>query len=347
MTNGSKTKLKKTAGLLREAIPRMSQLDIPLTPENYHVWYEYTMGTHPELNDAIDKLLSSDAKFTAKVNNELYSTYIYTSPEVMFKSFQQDVQKLVSKLLAKIDGMAKTTQNFSGTLEKYNSVLQEEPDIDTITGLITNLIDETGSVLEENQSMGSMLDSMNEEVDALKDNLQELSTEALTDKLTGIPNRRAFDKRIDDFLEIYEDEGEKFSILLLDIDHFKKFNDTYGHAVGDKVLTYVASILKGAVKGDDMVARYGGEEFVILLPETPYAGALAVGENVREKVASKHLVEGAEQDKKDYGYVTISVGAAVIRSGDSIDVVIERADKSMYIAKERGRNQVIGEHELD
>lgn len=346
MTSGGKTKLKKTANLLREAIPKMSQLDIPLTPENYHVWYEYTMGSDPQLNVTIDTLLSSNTKFTAKVNNELYSNFIKKSQEEMLQNFQQEVQKLVSKLLAKLDGMAQKTQSFSGTLEKYNSVLQEDPDINTITGLITNLIDETGSVLEENQSMGSMLDSMNEEVDSLKDNLQELSAEAMTDRLTGIPNRRAFDKKMDDLLETYEDEEEIFSILLMDIDHFKKFNDTFGHAVGDKILTYVASILKGAIKGDDMVARYGGEEFVILLPETPYAGALAVGENVREKVASKHLVENIGDEKKDYGHVTISIGAAVIRSGDSIAALIERADKAMYQAKEKGRNLVVGEQEL-
>lgn len=346
MATGGKTKLKKTASLLREAIPKMSQLDIPLTPENYHVWYEYTMGSDPQLNVTIDTLLSNKTKFTAKINGELYSNFIKKSQDEMFRNFQLEVQTLVSKLMAKLDGMTKKTQNFSGTLEKYSSVLQEDPDIDTITGLITNLIDETGSVLEENQSMESMLDSMNEEVDSLKDNLQELSAEAMTDRLTGIPNRRAFDKKIDDLLETYEDEEEIFSVLLLDIDHFKKFNDTYGHAVGDKVLTYVASILKGAVKGDDMVARYGGEEFVILLPETPYAGALAVAENVREKIASKHLVDGTGENKQDYGYVTISVGASVIASGDSIPVLIERADKAMYMAKEQGRNKVVGEQDL-
>jgi len=342
MTNASKAKLVKTANLLREAIPKMSQLNIPLTPENYHVWYEYTMGGSIELNRAIDKLLQDGTKFTSAINNELYNSYIYQAPE---ESFQNGVQKLVTTLFEKITGMTKTTQNFSTSLEKYNDTLNHKPGIETIANLIVNLIDDTNSVLKSNQSMESMLEAMNEEVITLHENLENLNQEAFNDKLTAIPNRRAFDKRIDALFDDYRDQQQVFSLLLIDIDHFKQFNDTHGHAVGDRVLKYVASVMTGGVKGDDMLARYGGEEFVVLLPNTGYDDAIAVGNNIREKVSSNKLVDN-NAHKKVLGHVTISVGVATVTTDDNDDTIIERADRALYSAKNKGRNRVIGELDI-
>jgi diguanylate cyclase len=342
MANVSNEKLVKTANLLREAIPKMSQLNIPLTPENYHVWYEYTMGSSPELNKAIDRLLKDGTEFTNAVNQELYDTHIYLPPE---EAFQESVQKLVTTLFKKITGMTKKTQSFSSSLEKYNDVLKQDPDIDTIASLIVNLIDDTDSVLASNQSMESMLEAMNEEVDMLRNNLQTLNKEAFTDKLTAVPNRRAFDKKIETLLDYYHDEQQGFSLLLIDIDHFKQFNDTHGHMVGDRVLKYVASVMTGGIKGDDMLARYGGEEFVVLLPNTSYEDAIAVGNHIREKVSSNKLVDNNAQ-KKVLGYVTISIGVAAITAEDNADSIVERADKALYLAKDKGRNKVFGEQDL-
>ena len=342
----SSTQLEKTANLLREAIPIMSKLKIPLTPENYHVWYKYTVGGNPELNKTIDQLLEHGTKFTSKVNHELHKTYIYQSPEKSLKSSQQDLQKLVARLFEKLNGMAKKTQIFSSTLEEYNDVLQTDPDIDTVTDLITNLIDATDSVLKSNQDMESMLKSVNEEVDTLRGNLQTLNVEVFTDKLTDIPNRRAFDQRIDELSVDYHTEGQIFSFLLIDIDHFKLFNDTHGHAIGDRVLKYVASVMKGDIKGNDMLARYGGEEFAVLLPSTNYDGAISVGNSLREKVSSIKLVDSHDQEKS-LGHVTISIGVAVITSHDDADSIAERADKALYLAKEKGRNRVMGEQDLN
>lgn len=342
MANAGNAKLVKTANLLREAIPKMSQLNIPLTPENYHVWYEYTMGSCLELNRTIDKLLKDNTTFTPDINQELYNTHIYRPPE---ESFQQSIQKLVTTLFEKITGMTKTTQSFSTSLEKYNDVLKHDPDIDTIADLIVNLIDDTDSVLESNQSMESMLEAMNEEIDILRNNLQALNKEAFTDKLTAVPNRRAFDKKIEHLFDDYHNEQQVFSLLLIDIDHFKQFNDTHGHTVGDRVLKYVAGVMTGGIKGDDMLARYGGEEFVVLLPNTSYEDAIAVGNHIREKVSSNKLVDNNAQQKV-LGYVTVSIGVAAINEKDNLDSIVERADKTLYLAKERGRNMVSGECDL-
>ena len=341
----SSAQLEKTANLLREAIPIMSKLNIPLTPENYHVWYEYTVGDNLELNKTIDELLENGTKFTSKINHELHKTYVYQAPEELLTSFNQDVKKMVARLFEKINGITKKTQNYSSTLEEYNDLLQSNPDIDTLTGLITNLIDATDSALESNQAMESTLESMNEEVDTLRGNLQTLNVEAFTDKLTAIPNRRAFDHRIDELFDSFHDEGQIFSLLIIDIDRFKLFNDTHGHATGDRVLKYVADVMKGDLKGNDMLARYGGEEFVVLLPSTNYNGAICVGNSLREKISSIKLVDSKDEEKS-LGHVTVSIGVAVNTSHDDTDSIVERADKALYLAKEKGRNLVMGEQDL-
>jgi len=343
-SNGS-VQLERTTNLLRETIPIMSKLKIPLTPENYHVWYKYTAGDNLELNKTIDELLENGTEFTSKVNRELHKTHVFQAPEKSLKSSQQDVQKLVATLFEKINGMTRSTRSFSSTLEEYNNVLQADPDIDTLTDLITNLIDATDSALESNQTMEAMLESMNEEVASLRGNLQTLNVEAFTDKLTAIPNRRAFDQRIDELFDSYQNEEQIFSLLLIDIDHFKQFNDTHGHAVGDRVLKYVASVMKGDIKGNDMLARYGGEEFAVLLPSTNYDGAISVGNSLREKISGIKLVDSNDQDKS-LGYVTVSIGVAVITNHDDADSIAERADKALYLAKEKGRNLVMGEQDL-
>jgi len=340
----SNLKLEKTSNLLREAIPRMSQLGVPITPKNYHIWYEYTIGSSEALVRDIDELLAKGEKFTTKINNELYSKYIYQAPEKALSSYQKDVQRLVTTLFEKLNGITQSTRSFSSSLEKYSEALNAEPDLDSVTKLISNLLDDTGSVIKANDSMATMLDSMNSEVEILNASLQTLNVEAYTDQLTGVPNRRAFDKTIDELFDEHYDHGRDFFVLLIDIDHFKKFNDTHGHAIGDKVLKFVAKEMKNCIKGDDMLARYGGEEFILLLPDIEYEVAIKIGNRVREKVASVKLVDNDEG--KSLGSITISVGVSQATKRDDPDSIVKRADDCLYLAKDKGRNQVIGEQEL-
>lgn len=347
MVNRKKIKIKHTADLFRKAVPLMSKLEIPLTPENYHTWYEYTNGSNGELKEAIDDLLNKGKKFTSKINSDLYNSHIYHAHDGGLKSFQDDMKKLVNILLEKIKGMTKTTENFSLSLNKYNDILQDEPDVERVASLITSLIDDVGSVLETNESMGSLLITMNEEVDTLRNKMQMLNFKAYTDGLTDIPNRRAFDKRIEALFDIYHEEGQNFSLLLIDIDNFKQFNDEHGHDVGDRVLKYVAKTMTGGVKGDDLVARYGGEEFAILLPCTDYNNAFSVAKYLRQKVSSSKLVDKYNDEQvKQIGYVTASIGVALVTDNDDVESIVKRADKALYLAKQKGRNMVAGERDL-
>lgn len=345
LNRDEQSELIQSVNVLKVTLPRMNNLDIPTTPENYSVWYEYSMGTTWELNQAIDDLLNEGATFTRQINHQLYNTYIADGASETMENVQAETKALVESLLNKLQGMHKGTRKFSGSLDNFQEILKSEPDVETFSKMVANLIDETAEIEQSNAQMVETLGLMNSEVDALRSDMENLNVVALTDPLTGINNRRAFDEAIEVLLSQYAAKAHIFSFLLLDIDHFKMFNDTHGHAIGDKVLAYVAATLKQSIRAEDVIARFGGEEFVILLPDTDYIGAMAVADIVRAMVCQKNLLAGTES-KKNIGRINISIGVAVVRDDDDPSSIIDRADKALYQAKETGRNRVVGEREL-
>ncbi|MFF2446394.1 sensor domain-containing diguanylate cyclase [Neobacillus sp. NPDC058068] len=159
-----------------------------------------------------------------------------------------------------------------------------------------------------------------------------------TDKLTGIPNRRLFQEKLEEQIELYHKGEKTFSLLIIDIDHFKKVNDTYGHQIGDIVLVKLANILKTQVRPEDIAARLGGEEFVIILPHTDVGEALLMAQKVNQEV------ELAEW--KETGSLTVSVGAATFTAKDSEASILKNADQALYASKENGRNRATHFSEL-
>jgi diguanylate cyclase len=166
----------------------------------------------------------------------------------------------------------------------------------------------------------------------------------LTDPLTTLANRKFFEDSIKRFIDECEERDTPLSVILTDIDHFKKFNDTYGHLTGDQVLRLVAIALKQNVKGQDVAARYGGEEFVVLLPRTALMAAVTVADNIRRAVIGKELMRRSTGET--LGRVTISLGVACWRRGDTVASLLERADACLYAAKHAGRNCVMAETAL-
>lgn len=157
-----------------------------------------------------------------------------------------------------------------------------------------------------------------------------------TDKLTSLKNRRYFQEKLEEQLSNYEKSASPFSLFILDIDHFKKVNDTFGHQVGDEVLAQLAQLLKNQARSLDTVARYGGEEFVVILPETDQHEAKAIAEQLRQAV---------EQAKWQTGRITVSVGIATAIKTDNETTILQRADKALYASKENGRNRIT--HSID
>jgi diguanylate cyclase len=329
------------AQILRLAVPQMSALDIPVTPENYTVWYEYFAQSNLDLNRAIDGFLANNVVFTKEVNTSLYKNFIQEkSPEVI-ENVQIETQILINSLISKITQLNQGTESFSSTLADFGLQLQASPDVSTLDQLVDGVIDEMQHLLLNNQAMEQSLSAMGQEVQNLKTEMENLSLAAMTDQLTSLHNRRAYEIAIQDHIHRAEEQQTRCSLLLIDIDRFKLFNDTYGHQVGDKVLAYVALALKQCVRGDDFVARYGGEEFVVLLPNTHFHDALQVAETLRERISERRLAIGKDK-KLSLGAITVSIGLASLQKGDDAETLFSRADKALYEAKSDGRNCVRG-----
>jgi diguanylate cyclase len=205
----------------------------------------------------------------------------------------------------------------------------------------TPLRDQVENVLRDTRDLQSSLDSVKArlvatrgEVDELRAELVRVRAEVIVDALTGLANRRAFDERL---AALVADERGR-SLVMVDIDHFKSLNDSYGHLFDDRVLRALGVVLKDAVRGEDMVARYGGEEFAVLLPATVRDDAVRVAENLRERV-SRARIRRTSSDET-VGSITVSCGVAGYVPGEEAAAFVERADRALCASKGGGRNRV-------
>ena len=160
----------------------------------------------------------------------------------------------------------------------------------------------------------------------------------------GLFNRKTLEIKIDEFMLEDTTSSSGLCLVMLDIDHFKKFNDNFGHLVGDEVIRRVANVLKKSVRGSDVAARYGGEEFTVLLPNTPLSGAMVVADTIRSTTEQMRLKRKNSDERLPP--VTISSGVSYFRRGESKESLIGRADKALYMSKASGRNRVTGEFQL-
>ena len=184
----------------------------------------------------------------------------------------------------------------------------------------------------------SQLGEMEQERGRLQETVEKARAEAFTDALTGLSNRHAFDRRLQEEYARWSRYGNPLSMIVIDVDHFKKVNDTYGHLAGDKVLHVIGAHLKNSTRTIDFTARFGGEEFVVLLPDTDIGGAKSVAEKIRQAVEQKPFRSGSSRVN-----ITVSCGVASFQQGDGRKAPFERADEALYLAKRNGRNRCCSE----
>jgi diguanylate cyclase len=211
------------------------------------------------------------------------------------------VVDVASKITTALGDIGDGIEKYRAALKDFSGDLSGTASSTDLTNLISGILSETKSMDGQVNNLQGRVRESSDELEALRRELAETKREAMTDKLTGLANRRCFDESLLQLTTGARDSGAPLSIALCDVDHFKNFNDTHGHQVGDQVLRLVSRILFKNVKGSDLPARYGGEEFVIILPETPLKGASIVCDHLREKLARK----GTDDT---YGKVTMSVG---------------------------------------
>jgi diguanylate cyclase len=212
-----------------------------------------------------------------------------------------------------------------------------EADLEKIVAQIKKEIKRLEST---NGSFKDQLQKSANEIDQLKSKMAQYREEALKDPLTRIDNRRGFEKKLKDAISNASADGSSLCLIIADIDHFKKVNDTHGHLVGDNVLRMVAATIKDSIKGKDMAARIGGEEFSILLPDTPFDGAMKLANDMR--LSFERLDLKKKSTGESLGKITLSFGVAKYKTNEATEDFVNRADKALYKSKNTGRNKVTG-----
>lgn len=318
----------------RSGIDLLAQLKIPPTPARFTVAFMHQTGDMPELSQTINRLVGQD-KLTVHAVDEIFEQYF---GRLIEEADLRDASKRIERTVAEV---AECIDVASDGAEHYGSVLAE---FNGDAAKLPSVMDETLRMAELNRQLEGRLQISSREVEHLREHLSRLEREASLDSLTGIANRKSMDKSLRDAISFAAREERPLCVLMIDIDHFKQFNDTHGHQLGDQVLKLVAHYMSDCIKGQDTAARYGGEEFCVILPQTRLHDAIHVADTIRELVAAKKVVN--RRTGLMLGQITLSVGVAQYRPGESAGDLVNRADEALYLAKQTGRNRVLSELEL-
>jgi diguanylate cyclase len=333
---------ERTMAFAEVALGQIRSLRQTAVPRNYEIWYVYATGYNAPLNKIINETLARNGKLSEADLDQIYETYL------SHIKTSERIDKVGARVIGEIDDVMKLISDALAMSASYdaslNSASEKLAGVKTgaqLKAIIDQLVKSTREMRETNKALENRLSLSKSEISNLQHSLEAIRAESLTDPLTGLGNRKYFDRSIEVAVQTALATGEPLSLLMFDIDHFKSFNDSYGHLTGDQVLRLVAMSLKQTIKGQDITARYGGEEFAVVLPNTALRQALTVADHIRRAVMAKELKK--KSTGEILGRVTISVGVSMLKAGDDTDTLIERADACLYAAKRAGRNRVICE----
>jgi len=330
--------------LAEKTMRAMAAQRVPPTPNNFQVWFKYSLGTPPDLKRTIDILIGNKRKFDAATNQGLFTTYIGS------QGADEAAAHNVSQQLHSV--MASAKQFLTTAIADNRSQMQAISDVADRSEagadpklLIENLMTELAKAATRATKLEASFVEKSRELDTIRDSLNKSEERAKTDTLTGLPNRRALDEFFRVALIAAMEQDNPLSVLLIDIDHFKTFNDNFGHGVGDQVLKLMAKVLRERVREIDLPARYGGEELIAVLPGADLATCEAVAERIRRSISECTITRRSTGEVLPG--ITVSIGVGQFQPGESMADLVDRCDRALYRAKHTGRNRVVSETELD
>ena len=328
-------------------VRELNDMSIPPFPPYYEVWFSHLEKNNESLSTEIEKHLDVQKDINEDFLKSIHGRYFRANTP------SADIEHFASQLLTETKALKDLTQHFGVSATEFRQDLDEASQQAQSAGdpeasakrLLASLVETAQKAITRNAELENNLSDAAHKINALQTSIEAIAIDANTDFLTKLRNRRFFDGAIKEFVEHAKAEQSPLSVIITDIDHFKKFNDTWGHQIGDQVLRLVASVLKDNVKGQDLVARYGGEEFAILLPNTAAGDAATLADKIRIAVSNRRLIN--KNTNTDLGRVTMSFGVAAYSDTKSIDALLQNADEALYAAKNAGRNRVMTAGEKD
>jgi diguanylate cyclase len=329
-----------TANLAEMALEFIKSHRLPADPPSFEVWYTYAGRFIPALNQSLNEVLKSDQPLTADRVEHIYGKFVssFRLGEHV-EAIGGKIEGHVGDALSTISAALGSTHKYSENLSDLDRRLGPNADPATLRGVIDNLLRATAEVEARNKKYERQLEDSQSQIRLLQVNLDAVYLESRSDSLTSLSNRKYFDQAFAAAVAHAKKSGDPLSFLMCDIDHFKYFNDTYGHTIGDDILRLVATVIKKLVRTGDVAARYGGEEFAVIMQNARLPDAIALAERIRAAVMSREM--NIRSTGKTIGRLTISIGAAQLRDVEEPLDLIERADAYLYKAKRAGRNKVV------
>lgn len=339
----SKIDFDNTTEVAGRALQLMAQHKVPATPQNFELWYTFALGNHAELNKTIAILIDNRRGFDAETNRGLFQTYIggQNDWDAELAAIAEQLHHVMSWAHQFLAAGIADTRAHAEALGSVASDIQHNADPHVI---ILSLVGELSKAVTRATTQQANFTASLRELDKIRNDYDAVEQRSKTDALTGLANRLALDQFLRDSQIAAMENGKPLSILLLDVDHFKKFNDQFGHQTGDQVLRLIAHVLRDGIRKHDLAARFGGEELMAVLPGADLDVCLQVAERVRQTISRRQVTRRATGET--LSSLTVSIGVAQFVPGETVPNLFERCDRALYAAKHAGRNRTVSEREL-
>ena len=323
-----------------DVVRLLNSWGLPADPKNYEIAYLYLHQAKPALNGAIDAIHAREGKLDPDQILKLRQRYLDTEKVAQrIADIGERLNDEVDQVASMIEAAIGVTGTMGDTFFDVGEKLRAPLDREMLRSVVSAVIAALHESRRENVALGSSLQESREDISKLQRDLIAVRAESLTDPLTGVSNRKHLDEFLSTAVRQARRASQRLCLLMVDVDHFKMFNDLHGHLTGDTVLQLIAQTLKQNLKGVDLVARYGGEEFAVVLPNTTLPQAAAVAEKLRAIVGASDIVKRSTSEH--LGRVTVSIGVAELGAADTPQSLIASADACLYRAKREGRNRTV------
>jgi diguanylate cyclase len=323
--------------LFRMIVALLGKHKIPPNIINIHLLYDYVSETNAGLAKELKPYLEGENSYSKKDATDLYRKFILDKDKAKQEELKVAIDRYFNGLIEDIKKLNEGNSHSNNSIKKDYDKLQKIETPNEIKILVESMVTEFQSVIETNTTFEKELSSKQNELNLLRKELEKTKDLADKDPLTKLKNRRFFERFTNSYIDKLKKREDMLSLIVIDIDFFKKVNDTYGHVIGDKMIILVADTIREVVSIDSISARVGGEEYAILLPKITINETKNISENIRKAIEKKQLLI---KNGKEKIAVTVSIGVTGYKTGEDYSSFFHRADEALYCSKDNGRNQV-------
>lgn len=335
------TKIANPRDIAHSVMSLINELNLQPTPQVYHVFYSYLTDEVPELSQLIKVLIRNTQDLDEETVFRIYHKYLGThAMQQHLKQGVEGLQSAVERVEMAVTSVMRETDSFCGEIDLASQqLLSEDITLQEARSVSRNLSEKSSQARDSFNSFNGSLEEYHQEVLRVRTELELVRRDALTDTLTGIANRKNFDNSLRDAVTTTMESGAPLSLLMIDIDHFKEFNDNFGHRTGDGVLKAVARVLVSSTKGPIPLRDMAAKNSQSSCPKHRPENAARLADKLRQNVSNQHIIN--KKTGKDFGKLTVSIGLTAYQLGENILEFVDRADNALYMAKQGGRNTCI------